>query len=61
MGDGFKIGDRIFCSYLNDDDDSRNGFFEIADLNEHSITLKTRQGLILIPMRRILKIKLEVL
>ncbi len=59
MGDGFKTGDRVFCSYLNDDDLSRSGYFDIAEINEISITLKTKQGLLLIPMSRVLKVKLQ--
>ena len=59
MGNGFKIGDRVFCCYLNDDDLKREGFFEIADLNENSFTFKTRERLFLIPINRILKVKLE--
>jgi len=60
MGDGFKIGDRVFCCFLNDDDSKRDGYFDIAEINTYSITLKTRQGLLLLPINRVLKLKLEV-
>ncbi len=59
MGNGFKTGDRVFISYLNDDDTKREGYFELKEINNNSITIKTKQGMILIPINRVLKIKLK--
>jgi len=61
FGDFFDEGDTVFCSYRNDDETTRSGFFILVNISEQAITLKTVNGnLIFIPIARILKLKKEV-
>ncbi len=58
---GLQIGKKTFCSYLNDDGVERTGFFELVEITDNSVTLKTNSGsLLFLPIQRLLKIKQEV-
>ena len=59
MGTGLKVGDNVFVCYLNDDGTQRTAYFDIADINDNSITFKSNQGLLFFPISRIIKIKLN--
>jgi len=57
---GYWIGKSVFVSYKNDDGTIKSGFFEVTDLRENFIILKTQSGSkILLPINQILKIKLK--
>lgn len=48
-----------FLSYLNDDNETISGFFEILEVNSSYVKIKTRGNITLIPMHRVLKIKFK--
>lgn len=49
--------EKAFISYLNDDNQTINGYFEITDINGFMIKFKSDNNLITIPLARVLKIK----
>ena len=53
------IGKEEFLSYLNDTGETISGYFEIVEINDTYVKIKTRGNLIIIPMHRVLKIKLK--
>ena len=58
MGEGFKLGDEVFVSYLNDDNSQRDGWFYVIEVGLTASILKTKDGSTLfLPANRILKIK----
>ena len=54
-----KTSDLEFLSYLEDNGQTISGFFEIVEIKDTYIKIKTRGNIVLIPMGRILKIKLK--
>ena len=61
FGNKFNSDDYVFCSYLNDDNTTKSGYFYIIDINVNTITLKTLGGnIILMPFTRVLKLKKEI-
>lgn len=53
------IGKEDFLSYLNDTGETITGYFEILEINQAFVKIKTKENIIIIPMPRILKIKLK--
>jgi len=53
------IGEKGFLAYLNDDDRKVEGYFQILNLTDNAITIRTSGQIIIIPINRILKIKLK--
>ena len=52
------FGDRRgFVSYLNDDNKKIEGYFDILEVNESFIKIKSGSSIILIPIHRLLKLK----
>jgi len=49
-----------FLSYLNDTGETISGYFEIIEITENYVKVRTQGGVVLIPMHRVLKIKLGV-
>ena len=48
-----------FLSYLNDDGQTISGYFEILEVNQGFVKIKTKGSVVIIPMTRVLKIKLK--
>ena len=48
-----------FVSYLDDDGKIISGYSEILEINQTFIKIKTNQNIIIIPMQRVLKIKMK--
>jgi len=48
-----------FLSYLNDTGEKIDGYFEIVEITEAYVKIRTKGNIILIPMHRILKIKIK--
>tara|TARA_Y100000310_G_C20513324_1_gene729941 strand:+ start:677 stop:856 length:180 start_codon:yes stop_codon:yes gene_type:complete len=48
---------KIFISYLDDDDKTISGFVDLIEKTETMITFETQKNKITIPMARVLKIK----
>jgi len=44
---------------LNEEDQTINGYFEVLEINQGYIKVRTKGGIVLIPMHRVLKIKLK--
>jgi len=53
------IGKEDFLSYLNDTGETISGYFEIVELKDTYVKIRTRGNLIIIPMSRVLKIKIK--
>jgi len=53
------IGKEQFLSYLNDDDQTISGYFEIIEINQAYVKIRTQGNIVLLPMQRILKIKMK--
>jgi len=54
------IEKRVYIKYLNDDGQSKSGYFWLIDISNNLVTFRTDQNIIRIPSQRILKIKEEV-
>jgi hypothetical protein len=52
------IGEQ-FLSYLNDTGETISGYFEIVEINQAYVKIRTKGNIIIIPMPRVLKIKLK--
>lgn len=52
------IGEQ-FLSYLNDTGETISGYFEIVELNQSYVKIRTRGNYVIIPMSRVLKIKIK--
>lgn len=48
-----------FLSYLNDTGETISGYFEILEVNQSYVKIKTKGNFVIIPMSRVLKIKLK--
>lgn len=48
-----------FLSYLEDTGKTNSGYFDFLEINSSFVKIKTRENIIIIPMTRILKIKLK--
>jgi hypothetical protein len=48
-----------FLSYLNDTGETISGYFEITEINQAWIKIRTKRSFVIIPMSRVLKIKLK--
>lgn len=59
MDRSLDIGREEFLSYLNDTGEQISGYFEIVEITQAYVKIKTKGNVILIPMHRILKIKLK--
>lgn len=58
MSNEFKYGDEVFCCYLDDNGEQKDGFFYVVELGQTATILKTKAGGVLfLPVHRILKIK----
>lgn len=55
----YDIGREEFLSYLNDTGETISGYFEIVEINQAWVKIKTKGNFIIIPMSRVLKIKLK--
>jgi hypothetical protein len=55
----FDIGKEEFLSYLNDTGETISGYFEILEITQAWVKIKTKGNFIIIPMSRVLKIKLK--
>lgn len=54
------IGKQLdFLSYLNDTGETISGYFEILEFNQAFVKIKTQGNILVIPMHRVLKIKLK--
>ena len=54
MGIGNRRG---FVSYLNDDNQKVEGYFDILEINQSFIKIKSGSSTIIIPIHRLLKLK----
>ncbi len=52
-------GDDNFISYKNDDDRIISRYFDIVEINDSFVKIRTKGTILIIPMHRILKIKLK--
>jgi hypothetical protein len=60
MGNGtLGIGKEEFLSYLNDTGEAISGFFDIVEINQSYVKIRTKGNFVIIPMSRVLKIKLK--
>jgi len=57
MGD--TIGEVAFCSFLDDNGEVCDGYFEIVELTQTYVKLRTRGAVLIIPMGRVHKIKIK--
>lgn len=48
-----------FLSYKNDDDRIVSGYFDIIEINDSFVKIRTKGTILIIPMHRVLKIKLK--
>ncbi len=48
-----------FLSYLNDTGEVVSGYFDIIDFQATYIKIQTKGNIVIIPMQRVLKIKLK--
>lgn len=46
-----------FLAYLNDTGETITGYFEIIEINAGYVKIRTKGGIVIIPMTRVLKIK----
>ena len=53
------IGREQFLSYLNDTGETISGYFEIVEINQAYVKIRTRGNYVIIPMPRVLKIKIK--
>jgi hypothetical protein len=51
------MGDRVFISYLNDDNKQVSGYVELVEKTESHLTFKTNGNKITISYNRLLKLK----
>ena len=51
------IGDRVFVSFLNDDNQKIEGFFILVEQRDNYIKIRTGDNILTLPYCRILKIK----
>jgi hypothetical protein len=48
---------RAFISYLNDDDQKREGYYELLEKTENYLKFRTKEAVITISYNRLLKLK----
>ena len=48
-----------FLSYLDDEGEHVSGYFYIKEINQSYVKIKTKGSIVIIPMTRVLKIKLK--
>jgi hypothetical protein len=48
-----------FLSYLNDTGETISGYFDIIELTDNCVRIRTKGNILIIPMSRVLKIKLR--
>ncbi len=48
-----------FLSYMNDTGETISGYFQIVEINQAYVKIRTKGNLVIIPMSRVLKIKLK--
>jgi hypothetical protein len=53
----FRHRTEAFLSYLNDTGETISGYFEIIEINQAYVKIKTKGNIVTIPMTRVLKIK----
>ena len=46
-----------FIAYLNDTGESITGYFDVIEINPGFVKIRTKGGIVIIPMNRVLKIK----
>jgi len=52
-----EVGDEIFISYINDNNNTWNGYVTLISFDDNFITFNSGSSEIIIPVSRILKIK----
>jgi hypothetical protein len=50
---------KVFIAYLNDNNETTNGYFEIVEITDSFVKFDTGINIITIPLSRVLKIKEE--
>ena len=53
------IGREDFLSYQNDNGETISGYFEILEIAGTFVKIRTKGNIVIIPMHRVLKIKLK--
>ena len=51
--------DNAFCCFLDDDNKECSGYFDIVELNQAYVKLRTRGSILIIPIARVKKIKIK--
>jgi len=48
-----------FLSYLNDTGETISGYFDIIELTDNCVKIRTKGNIVIIPINRVLKIKIK--